>query len=1698
MVKTRSARGGNSSQPLGRGQAPSNLPPHPPPPIPNILPHANHTEGGDENQPHNSTHNSASTANQDIVATQLAAMQQQFGVFQQVLAQLLTRNNPGDPLINLLNPAPPQPPAPPQNPKPVQHVPIRGAPPPHPAVDSVPYPLNTNIVLEPYPTVFRIPQLETYDGMKDPDDHLHAFYSCMQAQNASDALMCKIFPSTLRGNARTWKTTSELMRVKQRDGKSLKNFMSRFNDAVLEVNSFKQAVGITAVISGLGHERFRDSLIKHPANTFSEVNNRSLKFITAEEYALSQNLTPIKSQHPNWRDETPNRKRMKTTQNRGLMSTSTPRFGRPNSTPPQQPAGKPPVNWTPFNLPRSQIFMQIKNKMDLRRPGPMRTTAATRDHTRYCDFHQDHGHTTEQCNSLRSELESLAQKGMLNEYIQRVEQPRFVREQGTQHQGVRNPPNRQGVGYQQAPPPLPPPARVIHMITGGLEAGGLSSKQRKLYVREVKHQNRAQKRKFDDAEWKNQPITFTSADLETVVTPHSDPLVTSVTINNCEVQRVLVDTGSAPDIMYFHCFESLGLDPALLQRYDGPIYGFNNQPVPVEGVLTMNVAFGSGRSYVTPPVRFLVVKMASSFNVVIGRPTLTEIRAVVSQSHLCMKFPTPTGIATLRGNQEVARHCYITSVTQPQKGKAQTPEINSKQIPDDRQVMDVQIVDNRPEDETRAAPVEDVEEVQIDDKDPSWKTHIGTKLNPEERAELIAFLRANKDVFAWTSADMPGIPTSVFQHKLSTNPLKKPVAQKRRLFGGERLKVIKEEVEKLLQAGFIRRVDYCEWVANPVLVKKANGKWRMCIDYTNLNDACPKDCYPMPNIDKLVEAASGNERLSLLDAYSGYHQVPMAPEDEEKTSFYAGDEIYCYVMMPFGLKNAGATYQKMVTIVFRAQIGRNLEVYVDDIVVKSLKADDHLTDLEETFNNLRQNRMRLNPAKCIFGVESGKFLGFMVSRRGIEVNPEKIRAIAEMEPPKSVKDIQKLTGRVAALHRFISKSADKCLPFFKIMRYPIAEKAALAVVTSARKLRPYFQSHPIIILTDQPLRQILQKPECSGRLIKWAVELGEFEITFHQRSAIRAQALADFIVECTPGNSIPTSEPTDWTLYVDGASSSKGSGAGALLIGPDGYRSEHALKFNFDATNNMAEYEALLLGLQLALELKLSAIQVYSDSQLVVNQINSICEVVDPVMVKYVALVTELRCKFQKFCLSKIPRTENEQADSLSKFASDSSSHSRSVFVEVLDEPSFMKPRVMEISTDPGTPNWIDPILSFLRDGVVPENRQEAMKLRRKASRYTLVDGILYKRSFSLPLLRCLNPYEAEYALREVHEGVCGSHVGARTLAHKVLRQGYYWPNMYKDATHFVQRCLKCQFFAHLTHQPAEELTTLVAPWPFAQWGLDLLGPFMKGVGGVTHLIVGVDYFTKWVEAWPLSSLTSKKVEDFVFSSIICRYGIPNQIVADNGTQFNCTSFRDFCSSYGIKLQFTSVYHPESNGMVESVNKCILEGIKPRLEQHKAKWADELNNVLWAYRTTSRTTTGETPYHLAFGTEAVIPIEIGVPSFKVTHFDEGRNGQLLRENLDLLDDLREEARLRTLVYKQKIANFYNKRVRPRSFKVGDLVLRKAGLTGFETRFGKLAPNWEGPYTVAEVPHPGAYILRDTEGKRVPRVWNVNNLKKFYP
>ncbi|KAL0405934.1 UNVERIFIED_CONTAM: hypothetical protein Slati_3907300 [Sesamum latifolium] len=237
----------------------------------------------------------------------------------------------------------------------------------------------------------------------------------------------------------------------------------------------------------------------------------------------------------------------------------------------------------------------------------------------------------------------------------------------------------------------------------------------------------------------------------------------------------------------------------------------------------------------------------------------------------------------------------------------------------------------------------------------------------------------------------------------------------------------------------------------------------MCIDFRDLNKACPKDFYPLPQIDQLVDSTSDCELLSMMDASQGYHQIMLAPEDRKKVSFITSEGTFCYVAMPFGLKNTGATYQRLVDKIFRPKIGRNIEVYVDDMLVKSKKAEEHIKDLEETFSILRKYKLKLNPAKCAFGVKGGRFLGFIVTQRGIEANPLKIKAIIDMKAPTCLNEVQRLTGRIAALSRFISKSAEKSLPFFKTLRKAKTFEWGTPCQLAFEELKAYLARLPLLV-----------------------------------------------------------------------------------------------------------------------------------------------------------------------------------------------------------------------------------------------------------------------------------------------------------------------------------------------------------------------------------------------------------------------------------------------------------------------------------------------------------------------------------------------------------------------------------------------------------------------------------------------------------
>jgi hypothetical protein len=281
---------------------------------------------------------------------------------------------------------------------------------------------------------------------------------------------------------------------------------------------------------------------------------------------------------------------------------------------------------------------------------------------------------------------------------------------------------------------------------------------------------------------------------------------------------------------------------------------------------------------------------------------------------------------------------------------------------------------------------------------------------------------------------MPGVPRELAEHALEVNKTARPIKQKLRRFAKDRKQAIEVEVCKLLAAGFIRECKHPVGLANPVLVPKKTGGLRMCIDYIDLNKHCPKDPFPLPRIDQVVVSTTGSVLLCFLDCYSGYHQIALHPDDEDKTTFITPHGIYCYKVMTFGLKNAGATYQKEIQKCLASQIGKNIEAYVDDVVVKTTVEDQLIADLTETFANLREFQWKLNPTKCVFGVPSGLLLGFMVGHRGIEANPAKVDAIRKMAKPSNKKDVMKLIGMMTALGHIINKLGEKGLPFFKLLK----------------------------------------------------------------------------------------------------------------------------------------------------------------------------------------------------------------------------------------------------------------------------------------------------------------------------------------------------------------------------------------------------------------------------------------------------------------------------------------------------------------------------------------------------------------------------------------------------------------------------------------------------------------------------------------
>ncbi|KAJ9691124.1 hypothetical protein PVL29_013344 [Vitis rotundifolia] len=1128
---------------------------------------------------------------------------------------------------------------------------------------------------------------------------------------------------------------------------------------------------------------------------------------------------------------------------------------------------------------------------------------------------------------------------------------------------------------------------------------------------------------------------------------------------------------------------------------------------------------------------------------------------------------------------------HVIDLSAPPSPTSQIFDIDDEITQHDSDDDSSSISDSDPVDERASLAEGDTEIVGFGTADQPRELRIGSDLSIDERDSLIQLLRAYLDVFAWSYEDMPGLDPSIVQHRLPLLPHARPVKQKLRRLHPRWSLQVKEEIQKQLSVGFLSMVEYPEWLANVVPVPKKDGKVRVCVDFQDLNKASPKDDFPLPHIDMLVDSTAGHSMLSFMDGFSGYSQILMAPEDMEKTSFITEWSTYCYRVMPFGLKNVGATYQRAATTLFHDMMHRDVEVYVDDMIVKSRDRPDHLAALERFFERIRQFRLRLNPKKCTFGVTSGKLLGYMVSERGIEVDPDKIRAILDMPAPRTEREVRGFLGRLQYISRFIARLIDICEPIFRLLRksqptrireyllsppvlappipgrplllylsvsdvalgcmlaqlddsgkdraiyylskrmldyetrYVMIERYCLALVWATRRLRHYMTEYSVHLISRlDPLRYLFDRPALVGRLMRWLVLLTEFDIHYVTQKSIRGSIVADHLASLpvSDGRAIDDDFPDEdvaavtslsgWRMYFDGAANHSGYGIGVLLISPHGDHIPKSVRLAFSdrhpATNNIVEYEAFIMGLETALELGIRQMEVFGDSNLVLRQVQGEWKTRDAKLRPYHAYYELLVRRFDDLRYRHLPRAQNQFADALATLAS-----MIDILADTIVRPLLIESRSVPayccLIDDPEIDDdlpWYHDIYHFLRLGIYPEaaTAKDRRALRQLAARFVICGETLYRRSVDEMLLLCLDRASADRAMREVHAGVCGPHMGGHMLARKIMRTGYFWLTMETDCCQFVQRCPECQIHGDLIHVPPSELNALTSLWPFSVWGIDIIGKISpKSSSGHEFILVAIDYFTKWVEAASYARLTSSGVASFIRSHIICRYGVPHELISDRGVHFRA-EVDTLVQRYGIRHHRSSAYRPQTNGAVEAANKNVKR-ILWRMVETSRDWSKKLPFALWAYRTSFRTSTGATPYSLVYGMEAVLPVEIEMGSLRVAleqQIPEADWAQARFDQLNLLDERRLRAADHVRAYQRKMARAFKKRVKPRPLRIGDLVLKVIRGLIRDPR-GKFRPNWSRPYFIRELTPEGAVWLMDLDGNRFSEPTNVDQLKRYY-
>ncbi|KAK1431640.1 hypothetical protein QVD17_08144 [Tagetes erecta] len=922
----------------------------------------------------------------------------------------------------------------------------------------------------------------------------------------------------------------------------------------------------------------------------------------------------------------------------------------------------------------------------------------------------------------------------------------------------------------------------------------------------------------------------------------------------------------------------------------------------------------------------------------------------------------------------------------------------------------------------------------------SFPVIVSSKLSEEEKSRLLEVLKVNKNAIAWRLSDIQGISPAFCTHRILMEDEYKPVVQPQRRLNPNMQEVVTKEVLKLLDAGMIYPISDSQWVSPTQVVPKKGGMtvvmneknelipsrtvtgWRVCIDYRRLNDATRKDHFPLPFIDQMLERLAGQQFYCFLDGFSGYFQIPIAPEDQEKTTFTCPNGTFAYRRMPFGLCNAPATFQRCMVAIFQDMLETSMEVFMDDFSVYGNSFDQCLSNLDRMLKRCVETKLMLNWEKCHFMVSEGIVLGHKISRKGIEVDRAKIDTISRLPPPTNVKAIRSFLGHAGFYRRFIKD-------FSKITR---------------------------------PMTRLLEK---------------DVPFVFDEECLQAFVFLKDQLV------SAPILISPDWSLPFELMCDASDYAVGAVLgQRRDKYFHPiyYASKTLNDAQENYTTTEKELLAVVFAFDkfrsyLVLSKTTVFTDH----SALRFLFQKKDakPRLIRWILLLSEFDIE-----IKDKKGAENVAADHLSRLEDPGREEIREE--EIGDK--FPHESIDFVHAEEQGMPWFTDIANYLADGFVLKGMttQQKKKFFRDVSRFVWDDPYLFRIGGDRILRRCVTREDGLGILRHVHEGLTGGHHGPHVTAQKVFDSGFYWPSVVKDALEFVRNCDACQRTGNISSKNEMPQNPIQILEIFDVWGIDFMGPFPLSNGN-RYILVAIDYVSKWVEAQALPTNDSRVVVKFL-KKLFTRFGTPRALISDRGTHFCNAVMERALARYGVTHRISTAYHPQTNGQVENANRGIKKILEKTVGKSRKDWSEKLDDALWAFRTAHKTPLGTTPFMIVYGKACHLPVELehrALWALKTVNLDLTEAARKRFFQIHELEELREAAYSRSLGIKEKTKVLHDRRLKGgKEFSEGDRVLLyNSRLKLFA---GKLKSKWTGPYVVSKVfPYGTIELENPADGSR---------------